>query len=425
MKVRNVIRSILSTLLTIVLLLAFIRPASAVVLGPPDDGSDNGGSEEKEKRYVVKSYTEERPPDDWLPSNQWKWTHKVDGSHTGGIHKVTLEWAPGYPKNVDELSHTRTLRYDFIDTTEGTYYIEDDYRDWLRYYYDLVRLERGHASFRGMCWSRVWYRNVYNITIWSDGDYDEELVGIRTSTLDGPGETNPHSVCNLAPYSLVNPYDWSFDEYDEPLKAPPVYVPIPPSGIVPPPVYSGYEAYLGGKEIIRNDYKTRDDWGKGGTWLFGGRPVYNLFAAARGETAIVGIDTLAQGDPRVKPALNKVTEVIVSVDGIPRSTVKAALSSGTPQKGQWIAPVHVPFGTKIGRYRITFDIRGTNYWGEPRRKVVYAWFQVTGGNTVDPGCKPWQKDCGRKVGFCGLDEDDMRRLGDVWRYECVDPRLVK
>ncbi|PZN10057.1 MAG: hypothetical protein DIU69_07715 [Bacillota bacterium] len=224
-------------------------------------------------------------------------------------------------------------------------------------------------------------------------------------------------------------WDWiEFTEDSKPFKAPPIDRPIPPSGIVPPPVFSGYEAYLGGREILKDDYKSRDDWGRGGVWLFGGRPSRNMFSATRGTNAILAIDTLAQGDLSVPPALNKVAQVIIRIPDIPGAQAKATLVSGNAQKGQWLTSLPIPPTTRVGKYKVVFEIRGTNYWGQARTKIVEGQIWIDGGDcpATDRNC---QKEHGMlnpgEVSFCGLSEDEMRALGDRWIYKCNDPRLVK
>lgn len=439
---------ILVALLSVIFLLAVSIPVDAKVMGPPGGGGgggggSSGGSKEKdpcdgvpppsvrrpwaanECYYIVESSTQKIPePPDWTGTNDWTWGYRVDGSHMGGIEKAALQWAPGYPMNVDELSHTKPLRYDFAGSREGTYYIEDDYNDWLRYYYDRVRLERGRVTFRALCWVRVWKRDIYQIDKWNDGVREMYKVSEERSTRDGPGETNPDSICNLNPYaSGYNLWDWiSFDEYDQPMKAPPIYRPIPPSGIVPPPIFSGYESYLGGREVIKNDYKTKDDWGEGGKWLFGGKPHDKKISGTRGAAAMLHVYAKAEGDRSFTNAKNQVTQVRVRVlGGFPNSQwIYATRSSGKPWgDSTWIVAIPIPLKTRLGYYPVEIEIHGYNFWGMPRLKTLNATLIVNAGDREDPGGNPGD------VGLCGRSEKEMEHLGPIWIYDCVDPALIK
>lgn len=373
--------------------------------------------------YIVRSktWTEPEPPQ-WDRTNDWTWTYRVEGGYQGGIEKTTIEWAPGYPKNVDELSRTVPLRYDFVGSREGPYYIEDQYRDWLRYYYNQVRLERGRVTFRWLCWSRIWRRVHMREDYWNDGGRARYSTGETRSALDGPSETNPDSVCDLNPYTYLdgaNLWDWiSFSEDRPAIKAPPIDRPIPPSGIVPPPLWSWPLDYLGGREIIRRDYKYKDDWGKGGSWLFGGKPLSDPVSGIRGGFADIGIRAIAQGAPGGKQQVTSVKLRVLSP--FPDSGWQyLGLWSGSHTDGIWRAMVPIPRrGVVLRPHRYTVEavIEGFNFWGAKRAKVIR--FQLV----IDEGEGP---DDPRGKGPCGGLSENYMRNHPNWLAHCSGSRLIK
>ena len=211
------------------------------------------------------------------------------------------------------------------------------------------------------------------------------------------------------------------------MKNPPVYD-RNPDGREKPPIASPPNDWLG-DQIDCNNCRYKDVYDPNGVFLFGGKPSRNLFSATRGTNAILALDALAQGDPRVPPARNKVTQVIVRIPDIPGSPqAKATLREGNPQKGRWLTSLPIDPRTKVGKYKVVFEVTGRNYWGMARRKIVEGQIWIDGGD-----CPATDRNCQKRQGmlnpgevsFCGLSEEEMRALGDKWVYRCADPRLVR
>lgn len=357
----------------------------------------------------------------WVPSGQYVWW----GDETSNYW---IDWDAGYPqynKWIYDPQSDRILRYDFVGSSEGTYYIEDEYRPFVRKFYDKWQLEHGLLHVKRIWWAQKMGWPIVSYVLYNTGISIISETGKASRYDVTHGRTQPIDGLMYCPTTCTEQFPNPFSQSPRRpiIKNPPIYNTVP-DGKPKPPMVPYPHDWLG-DEIDCDNCQHQDVYDPTGIWLFGGRPVYNLFSAARGENVVIGINTLAQGDLNLPPARNRVSQVIISIEGISGAQSSAKLTSGTAQDGQWRASLFIPYGTKIGRYRVVFDIRGTNYWGQPRRKIVYAWLQVTTGETVDPGCKPFEQDCGKKVGYCGLDEDDMRRLGNKWRYECLDPKLVK
>jgi len=376
-----------------------------------------------------------------VPTNRWVWDYPNKFITPMSWWRVI--WDPGYPRNEWRYDSTsdKLLAYLHRGTEETEFYIVDNYISKIREYFDQWRLEKGTWEGVNLIWSRIIGVPRVRYTFYNDNTHKREFVPPKTY---GPAYSLGLNTNDYFPAFVIYfkaTWDPQFISgqrtrvrfpVNDPrsprsplVKNPPEYS-TSPGG--PKPPITGWPLDWLGDEIICDNCKSREVLKNPGQWLFGGRPVENLFSATRGTNAILAIDTLAQGDLSVPPAGNKVTQVIIRIPDIPGAQAKAALYQGTPQKGQWLTSLWIPPDTKVRKYQVVFEVHGYNYWGQPRTKVVYGWLWVDGGDcpATDRNC---QKERGMlnpgEVSFCGLSEDEMRALGDRWIYKCNDPRLVK
>ena len=380
--------------------------------------------------YIKDTYTRDATDSEiekrkafYIGTGRWEWWSDVS-------YPWFIEWDPGYPQyNVWRYDPTadKPLRYDFVGIrSEGPYYIEDEYRPLVRKFYDEWQLEHGRVYAKSLWWSEVQGWPTMIVYVRNDGRSFSMPTGTynpnRTSVTFN--NNKPLHGIHYCPATCAEDFPNANSRSPRrPLvKNPPIYD-TNPDGREKPPIASPPLDWLG-DQIDCNNCRYKDVYDPNGVFLFGGRPARNLFSATRGTNAILAIDALAQGDPRVPPALNKVTQVIIRIPDIPGSPqAKAALIEGNAQKGRWLTSLPIDPRTKVGKYKVVFEISGTNYWGMTRRKIVEGQIWIDGGD-----CPATDRSCQRKPGevsYCGLSEEQMRELGPVWEYRCRDPRLIR